>query len=45
MTGWDKVDIAAKVDMRHAHGISDRLLNSKFCVYHIEQEVNEKNEK
>ena len=37
-------DYASKVDMRHANGISDRLLKGEFCMYLIEQEENEKNE-
>lgn len=39
----EKVDKAAKVDMRRANGILDRLLKSEFCMYLIEQEGNEKN--
>ena len=41
----EKVDKAAKVDMRHANGILDRLLKSEFCIYLIEQEEKNKNEK
>lgn len=40
-----QADNVAKVDMRHANGILDRLLKSEFCMYLIEQEVNEKNGK
>lgn len=40
----EKVDEAAKVDMRHANGILDRLLKSKSCTYLIGQEEIEKNE-
>ena len=40
-----QADYTSKVDMRHANGILDRLLKSEFCMYLIEQEVNEENEK
>lgn len=33
-----RADTVAKVDIRHANGILDRLLKSEFCMYLMEGE-------